>query len=100
MANKKLVDFVRRRGHAAKNKLLNYAGMSAELGIAERTLRDWAFKRKVPSFRVGHRTVLLIRKGQGRADQIRNSGRTLKIQQRGCNDVTPGRAKGAPGDAP
>ena len=58
MANKKLVDFVRRRGHAAKNKLLNYAGMSAELGIAERTLRDWAFKRKVPSFRVGHRTVL------------------------------------------
>jgi hypothetical protein len=57
-ANKKLLDFVRRKGHTDENKLLNYQGMSAELGIAERTLRDWAFKRKVPALRVGHRTVL------------------------------------------
>jgi hypothetical protein len=42
----------------AEKKLLNYATMSRQLGIAERTLRDWAFKRKVPSLRIGHRTVL------------------------------------------
>ena len=42
----------------AEKKLLNYGAMSRQLGIAERTLRDWAFKRKVPSLRIGHRTVL------------------------------------------
>jgi hypothetical protein len=41
-----------------EKKLLNYGAMSRQLGIAERTLRDWAFKRKVPSLRIGHRTVL------------------------------------------
>jgi hypothetical protein len=57
MASKKLVEFVRRRGDTAEDMLLNYPRM-AQLGIPERTLRDWAFKRKVPSLRVGHRTVL------------------------------------------
>jgi hypothetical protein len=32
--------------------------MAAQLGIAERTLRTWASKRKVPTLRLGHRTVL------------------------------------------
>jgi hypothetical protein len=39
-------------------KLKTYRTMSKEIGIAERTLRDWAFKKKVPCYRVGHRTVL------------------------------------------
>jgi len=41
-----------------EKKLLTYAAMSRQLGIGERMLRDWAFKRKVPSYRIGHRTVL------------------------------------------
>jgi hypothetical protein len=50
--------FVCKRARVAEKKLLNYGAMSRQLGIAERTLRDWTFKRKVPSLRVGHRTVL------------------------------------------
>ena len=39
-------------------KLLDYDAMAQELGIAPRTLRTWAAKRKVPTLRLGHRTVL------------------------------------------
>jgi hypothetical protein len=42
----------------AESKLVNYQAMAAQLGIAERTLRTWASARKVPSLRLGHRTVL------------------------------------------
>jgi len=42
----------------AEKKLLNYGAMSRQLGVAERTLRDWVFKHKVPSLKVGHRTTL------------------------------------------
>jgi hypothetical protein len=50
--------FVSEYARMAEKKLLNYGAMSRQLGVAERTLRDWTFKRKVPSLRIGHRTVL------------------------------------------
>jgi hypothetical protein len=40
------------------NDAIDRVFMAAQLGIAERTLRTWASKRKVPTLRLGHRTVL------------------------------------------
>ena len=42
----------------AESKLVDYATMAGQLGIAVRTLRTWVSNRKVPHHRLGHRTVL------------------------------------------
>lgn len=42
----------------SKTKLLNIKGLSSEIGQAERTIRTWVQRRKIPYLRVGHRTLL------------------------------------------
>ncbi len=43
---------------AMREKLLDYRQLSEATNRPVRTLRDWAYKGKIPFLRVGHRTIL------------------------------------------